>query len=171
MEGLERGSEHIVHTIAGERTARDTIDVVLILDLLAILDDSDTGEGAFTEDVLTLELGREVWRGDFSTETWGFPSVAEVSPIDRRVVSSIDSDVAPDLIPQTCTIEGEDVEGLPVDLSDVDGEVLLLTLSDELIGELGVGIESVALTDFFPFEVLTTWPSSLTRSSFLMRSL
>ena len=108
--------------------------------------------------MLTLELCREVRHGDFGTEPWSFPSVAEVSTFDRGVVSSIDGDVAPDLVPQTSTIEWEDVEGLPIDLSEVDGKVLLFPLGDELVGELGVSVESVALADFIPFEGLDDFP-------------
>ena len=54
-------------TVAGEGTTRDTIDVVLVLGDLSTLDDSDTREDTFTEDLLALELIGEVWGGDLST--------------------------------------------------------------------------------------------------------
>ena len=161
-----------MHTVAGEGTTRDTVHIVLVLGLLTILDDSDTCEDAFAEEVLALELVGEVWGGDLGTEPWGFPSVAEVCSYDTRVVGGIDSDIAPDLIPEASPIEGEDIDCLAIYLSDVDRQGTLLALGDELVVELGVGIECLALKPISsPSSVETTEPSALTISSFLMRLL
>ena len=125
--------EHVVHTVAGEGTTRDTIDIVLCVGLLSCLDYSDPGEGTFTEEVLALELVSEARRRDLSTKPWRFPSVAEVGTFDRRVVCGIDGEVTPDLIPEPSTVEGEDIELLAVDFSDEDGEVLCLCISQLVI--------------------------------------
>ena len=146
--------QHVVDAVAGERTARDAVDIVLIVHLLPGLDDSDARELTFTEELLALEFGREVRRRDLGTEPWGLPCVAEVCSRDRRVVSGVYRDVAPDLIPQPSAVERQDVDGLTLDLSDPDGQVTLLALGDELVVELGIGVEGCALTDLPAFEGL-----------------
>ena len=70
------------------------------------------------------------------------------------MVSGVYRDVAPDLIPQPSAVERQDVDGLTLDLSDPDGQVALLALSDELVVELGIGVEGCALTDLPALEGL-----------------